>query len=84
MITSTVIVVAILAILWYSDGPGSDSWQQNWPVGKVVNTSACHAEEHRFDPGTGRQFSVRERFRVQRVDSVILDAYLIGQNKGIA
>jgi hypothetical protein len=25
-----------------------------WPVGKVVNTSACHAEEHRFDPGTGR------------------------------
>ena len=24
------------------------------PVGKVVNTSACHAEEHRFDPGTGR------------------------------
>ena len=27
------------------------------PVGKVVNTSACHAEEHRFDPGTGRQYN---------------------------
>ena len=28
-----------------------------WPVGKVVNTSACHAEEHRFDPGTGRHYN---------------------------
>ena len=23
-------------------------------IGKVVNTSACHAEEHRFDPGMSR------------------------------
>ncbi len=84
MIAYIFLVMLVVGVLWHTDGPGKDHWLQNWPVGKVVNTSACHAEEHRFDPGTGRQFSVREGFRVQRVDSVILDAYLIGQNKGIA
>ena len=83
MIAYIFLVMLVVGVLWHTDGPG-DHLLQNWPVGKVVNTSACHAEERRFDPGTGRQFSVRERFRVQCVDSVILDAYLIGANKGIA
>lgn len=38
--------------MWYYK---NEAYQIKWPSGKVVNTSACHAEEHGFDPRLGRQ-----------------------------
>lgn len=30
-----------------------------WPRGVVVNMSPCHGEDHRFDPGRGRQTKIK-------------------------